>query len=69
MSLNNPDINIAKNVRTIEWLKAEMVTGLGSLFKAMVKNQEEVILDALASLIMGCYFLGKRLGFAYNRIG
>ena len=68
MSLNNPDINIAKNVRTIEWLKAELVTGLGSLFKAMVKNQEEVILDSLASLIMGCYFLGKRLGFAYNRI-
>lgn len=65
---HNSDFNIAKNVRTIEWLKAELAVGVGSLFKAMVKNSEEAILDALANIIMGCYFLGKRLGVSYARI-
>lgn len=68
MSSNNPDINIVKNVRIIEWLKAEIVTGIGTLFKAMVKNNEEAILESLAWLITGCYFLGKRLGFSYTKI-
>lgn len=68
MSSNSPDLNIAKNVRIIEWLKAEIVTGLGSLFKSTIKNSDEAILDSLAGLIMGCYFLGKRLGFSYAKL-
>lgn len=68
MSSTNPDLNIVKNVRIIEWLKAELLSGIGALFKAMIKNSEEAILDSLASLIMGCYFLGKRLGFSYAKI-
>ena len=58
MSTNNPDLNIVKNVRTIEWLKAELLSAIGALF----------ILDALTHLIMVCYFLGKRLGFSYAKI-
>ena len=68
MSSNNPDFNIVKNLRTIEWIKAEIVTGLGSLFKALIKNSEEAIQDSLASLIIGCYFLGKRLGISFARL-
>lgn len=68
MSSNNSDLNIVKNVRIIEWLKAELLTGIGILFKAMIKNSEDAILDALANIIMGCYFLGKRLGFSYTKI-
>ena len=68
MSSNNPDFNIAKNVRIIEWLKAEIVSGIGSLFKAMVKNSEDAIIDSLASIIMGCYFLSKRLGFSFAKL-
>lgn len=68
MSSNNSDLNIVKNVRIIEWLKAELLTGIGALFKSMIKNNEEAIVDALANLIMGCYFLGKRLGFPYAKI-
>lgn len=68
MPSNNPDFNIAKNVRTIEWLKAEIITGLGTLFKSMIKNHEEAILDSLTGIIMGCYFLGKRLGIPYAKL-
>ena len=68
MSSNSPDINIVKNVRTIEWLKAELVSGIGALLKAMVKNNEEVILESLAGLVMGCYFLGKRLSIPFHKL-
>ncbi len=68
MSSTNSDLNIVKNVRIIEWLKAELLSGVGALFKSLIKNNEEAILDALANLIMGCYFLGKRLGFSYAKI-
>ncbi len=68
MSSNNSDLNIVKNVRIIEWLKVELLSGIGGLFKAMIKNSEDAILDSLANIIMGCYFLGKRLGFSYTKI-
>ena len=68
MSSTNPDFNIVKNLRIIEWIKAEIVSGIGSLFKSMVKNNEEAILESMAWLITGCYFLGKRLGFSYAKI-
>jgi hypothetical protein len=68
MSSNSPDFNIVKNLRTIEWIKAEIVGGLGSLFKAMIKNNEDVIQDSLAGLIISCYFLGKRLGISFTKL-
>ncbi len=68
MSSSNPDFNITKNVRIIEWLKSEIITGIGTLFKSMIKNNEEAILESLAWLITGCYFLGKRIGYPYAKI-
>ncbi|MGE5581592.1 MAG: MazG-like family protein [Bacillota bacterium] len=68
MSSNNPDSSIIKNVRIIEWIKAEIISGSGALFKAMIKNNEEMILDSLAGLVMECYFLGKRLGVPFERL-
>ena len=44
MSSNNSDLNIVKNVRIIEWLKAELLIGIGILFKSMIKNNEEAII-------------------------
>lgn len=63
-----PELDIARNIRTIEWLKAELVEWVSSLFKAMIKNSEDAILDALASIIMVCYLLGKRLGISFSRL-
>jgi len=62
------DHNIAQNMRTIEWLKAELISDLGSLYRAMVGNAEDLILDSLASLVIGCYFLGKRLGVSFQKL-
>ncbi|MDI6871490.1 MAG: MazG-like family protein [Bacillota bacterium] len=63
-----PELDIARNVRTIEWLKAELVGGVSALFKALLKNSEDAILDALANVVVACYLLGKRLGIPFSRL-
>ncbi|HHW14773.1 MAG TPA: hypothetical protein GXX28_07550 [Firmicutes bacterium] len=63
-----PELDIARNVRTIEWLKAELVGGVSALFKALLKNSEETILDSLANVVVACYLLGKRLGVSFSRL-
>jgi hypothetical protein len=64
----NHEVSIVKNVKTIELIKAEIITAIGDLFKAMVKNSEEGILHALSSLILGCYFLGRRMGIPFSKL-
>jgi hypothetical protein len=68
MSSNNPDFNIVKNLRTIEWIKAELVAGMGTLFKALIKNNQELLQDALAGLVISCYFLARRLGISFTKL-
>jgi hypothetical protein len=65
---SGPEIDIARNIRAIEWVKAEMVDGMAALFKALIKNSEEAIVDALAAIIIGCYLLARRLGLNLNKI-
>lgn len=62
------EVDIAKNMRTIDWLKVELLSGISSLFKFMLKGSEELIIDALASIIITCYILGKRLGIGFARV-
>ncbi|MCG9969012.1 MazG-like family protein [Pelotomaculum terephthalicicum JT] len=59
---------IAKNIKIIEWLKADLLTSLAALFKSMLRGSEELILDALASLVITCYILGRRLGISFPRL-
>ncbi len=59
---------IAKNIKIVEWLKADLVTSISSLFKSMLRGSEELILDALASLVITCYILGRRLGINFSRL-
>jgi hypothetical protein len=62
------DTGIAKNIRVIEWLKADLLTSLSALFKGMLRGNEERLQDALASLIITCYVLGRRLGLSFSRL-
>ena len=59
-------VDIARNIKTIEWLKTELITGISSLFKGMLKNSDDLITDSLANIVVGCYLLGKRLGLSYG---
>ncbi len=62
------EVDIARRLQTIEWLKAELVGGVSALFKAMLKNGEDSTADALASVVMACYLLGRRLGVSFAHL-
>ena len=63
---NEPEI--AKNIRVVEWLKADLITSLSALFKSMLRGSEERLLDALSGIIVTCYVLGRRLGLTFASI-
>ncbi|MHB9093517.1 MAG: MazG-like family protein [Eubacteriales bacterium] len=68
MSVFNQGIDIARNIRVIEWLKSELVGTVAALFKAMLKNSEESIEDALASIIVTVYVIARRLGVGFAQL-
>jgi len=64
----NNESEIAKNIRVVEWLKADLLTSVSALFKSMLRGSEERLLDALSGIIVTCYVLGRRLGFTFSKI-
>ncbi|HHV45126.1 MAG TPA: hypothetical protein GXX57_10745 [Firmicutes bacterium] len=66
--MQKPEINIARNLRSIEVLKAELLSGVAALFRGMVKSNEDVISDSLSRLIICAYTLGRRLGIGFSRL-
>ena len=65
------EFDIAKNVRLVEWLKSELLTSVAELFKLLssgIKGSHEALTDCIASIIVACYLLGKRLGIQFDSI-
>lgn len=62
------EIDIAKNLRTIEWLKTELVDSVAAFFKSLLKAGTDATSDALSSIIIIAYILGKRLGISFQTI-
>ena len=58
----------AKNIRLVEWLKADLLTSVSNLYKAMLRGSEDKLLDALSGIIITCYVLGRRLGLSFSRL-
>jgi len=68
MPVFNQGVDIARNIRVIEWLKTELVDTVAALFKAMLKNSHEAIEDALASMVVTVYVLARRLGVSFAQL-
>lgn len=62
------ETDILRRLRLMEWLKAELVTNVGQLFQAMARNSEQAIRDGLASTVISCYVLGRRLGIDFTAL-
>lgn len=62
------EIDIAKNLRTIEWLKTELIDAVAVLFKSLLKKGSDATTDALSSIIIITYILGKRLGISFQNV-
>lgn len=63
-----PQLDIAKNIRIIEWIKAELVGSISAVFKGMIKGSEDKIIDALSSIVVMAYVLGRRLGISFAQL-
>lgn len=59
------EIDIAKNLKIIEWLKAELVDSVGELFKTLLKAGTDAREDALATIIIITYLLGRKVGINF----
>ncbi|HLS52671.1 MAG TPA: MazG-like family protein [Tissierellaceae bacterium] len=67
----NKNIDIIKNMKTVEWLKAELLTNIAYLHKVLVNNEDntrEDLEDIISNIILETYILGKRLGLEYENI-
>jgi hypothetical protein len=65
------DMDIIKNLRTIEWLKSEILISIASLYELLAKGEDNIkedIEDLTSNIILLSYLLGKRLGLNYKDI-
>lgn len=71
LQIDNKRLDIAKNIKIVEWLKCEILTSVSDLFNLLVKgtkNCQDSIADCLASIIVASYLMGKRLGIHFGEI-
>jgi len=62
------EIDVAQNLKVIEWLKAELVDSVGELFKSLLKTGNSMKVDALATIIIITYLLGRKVGISFKTI-
>ncbi|TCO77989.1 MazG-like family protein [Marinisporobacter balticus] len=71
MTPGDHNIDITRNIKTIEWLKSELLMTIASLYESLlrgVNGSQDVLVDVLANIILVTYVLGKRLGIPFSRI-
>lgn len=69
--MENKDIDIIKNMRTVEWLKAQLLKNVANLYSILAlgeDNTQENLEDSISNLILESLLLGKRLGLSYENI-
>ncbi len=57
---------ILRKMRLIEWLKAELIASVARLYQAIAQNSEQAIKQGLATLVIFCFVLGRRLGIHFG---
>ncbi len=69
--IDKKDMDIIKNLRTIEWLKSEILTSVANLYELLARGEDNIkedIEDITSNIILLSYLLGKRLGLNYEDI-
>ncbi|WP_199616931.1 MazG-like family protein [Paenibacillus alkalitolerans] len=63
---NDKEMDVAKKAKVIDWLKTEMLDQIAHLFRGLWEGKQEKIADSLASLVVSCYVLARRIGLSYR---
>lgn len=60
------EIDITRNIRIIENIKAELLEEVANMYKVLsqgvIQEAQDVISESMAQMILNTYILGKRLG-------
>ncbi|MCX7571813.1 MazG-like family protein [Tumebacillus sp. DT12] len=62
------DMDIAKNIRMIEWLKAELLDSVSGLYRGFLKGSETVLLDSISNIVVFAYVLARRCGIQFHEL-
>lgn len=62
------DAGSARKLMAVEWLKAELLSEEGDLFRALINGPEERVLDALSGILVTTYALAMRLSISPPRL-
>lgn len=65
------DMDIIKNVRTIESLKSELLTSIAYLYELLAKGEDDIkedLEDVISNIMLLSFLLSKRLGLNYEDI-
>jgi hypothetical protein len=68
LSVKKKELDPESNRKIVEWLKAELVDTVAQLLKSLLKTGSDATVDALATLIIITYVLGRRLGISFQVI-
>jgi hypothetical protein len=66
MMPNDREMDVARKAKVIDWLKTEMTDQMAHLFRGLWEGRQEKIADSLASLVVSCYVLARRIGLTYK---
>lgn len=64
-------MDITKNIKLIEWLKSELLSGVAAFYRLLFKGSkgsQEAVVDAIANIILVSYLLAKRLGINFAAV-
>ncbi len=62
------DTDIARNFKTVDWLKAEILGSVAQIHKSLVATDAGPRTTDIANAIIGCYLLAKHLGIGYEAV-
>lgn len=68
VNIKKKEIDIENNSKIVEWLKAELVDNVAVVLKSLLRTGSEVTSDALATIIIVVYILGRRVGINFRII-
>lgn len=67
----NDEIDITGGIKTIEWLKTELLGAVTALFRVLLKGTragQDTISECLAGIIILTYLLARRLGIDFSSV-
>lgn len=59
------DLNIAKSIKMVEWLKNQLLSSVAELFQATYRGRRDAVVNTIADIFVVCYLLARRLSINF----